>query len=82
MTMDTPTLVEAMNSLTPAARQQVADFIAFLKKRDREARPAAKTKRTALAEEPFVGMWRHRPDMEDSTAWVRDLRNREWVRQP
>jgi proteic killer suppression protein len=74
MTMDAPTLVDDMNSLPPAARQQAADFVAFLKARSGEVRPAAKAKRTALADEPFVGMWRDRPDMEDSAGWVRDLR--------
>lgn len=28
--------------------------------------------------EPFVGMWKDREDMQDSTAWVRDLRRKEW----
>ena len=31
-----------------------------------------------LAEEPFVGIWQDRPDMEDSSAWVRAIRAREW----
>ena len=31
-----------------------------------------------LADEPFIGMWRDRADMEDSGAWVRAMREREW----
>jgi hypothetical protein len=54
------------------------DFVAFLKARYPTTRPARKTRRTKLADEPFIGMWRDREDMQDSTAWVRSLRQREW----
>ena len=30
--------------------------------------------------EPFIGMWRDREEMADSTAWVRRLRARQWSR--
>jgi len=42
------------------------------------AQPARKTRRTRLADEPFIGMWRDREDMQDSTAWVQSLRQHEW----
>lgn len=29
-------------------------------------------------EEPFIGMWRDRDDMRDSSDWVRKTRNSEW----
>jgi hypothetical protein len=29
-------------------------------------------------DEPFIGMWSDRTDMQDSTAWVRQLRQKEW----
>ena len=41
---------------------------------------AEKPKRPPLREEPFVGMWKDREDMADSTRWVRELRKREWTR--
>ncbi|HLA63544.1 MAG TPA: hypothetical protein VK610_03905 [Rhodothermales bacterium] len=31
-----------------------------------------------IEEEAFVGMWKDRPEMEDSTAWVRGLRRTQW----
>jgi len=40
-----------------------------------------KSKRTKLASEPFVGMWRNRKDLQDSRAWVRGVREREWMKQ-
>lgn len=38
-------------------------------------------KQRPLQEEPFVGMWRDREDMTDSTEWVRQAREREWDRR-
>ncbi|HSS49632.1 MAG TPA: AbrB/MazE/SpoVT family DNA-binding domain-containing protein [Thermoanaerobaculia bacterium] len=41
----------------------------------------AKPKRKPLKDEPFVGMWRDREDMADSSEWVRTTRQREWTRR-
>jgi hypothetical protein len=64
-------------TLPPELQNEVADFIAFLRARS-IAKPAPKTKRTKLASEPFVGMWRDRKDLSDSRAWIRNVREREW----
>ena len=32
-----------------------------------------------LQDEPFVGMWKDREDMEDSSQWVRQVRQQEWT---
>lgn len=66
-------------TLPPAAQQQVADFIAFLRVRYASARARKAVKRTELANEAFVGMWRNRNDLQDSSNWVRGIREREWV---
>lgn len=29
-------------------------------------------------QDPAIGMWKNRPEMEDSVAWVRQLRQSEW----
>lgn len=31
-----------------------------------------------IRDEPFIGMWHDRPEMSDSSAWVRGLRLGEW----
>lgn len=67
------------DALPPELQQQVADFIAFLKTRYAPPQPSKASKRTRLAKEPFIGMWRNREDMQDSTAWVRSVREREWM---
>mgnify|MGYP001773765206 CR=1 FL=1 len=66
-------------ALPPLAQQQVADFIAFLR-----ARTSYGTKQDTssldLVNDPFIGMWQDREDLADSSAWVRQLREREWSR--
>ncbi|MBI4674027.1 MAG: DUF2281 domain-containing protein [Chloroflexi bacterium] len=66
-------------ALSPELQQQVIDFIAFLRTRYAVTSASSATKRTNLAKEPFIGMWRNRKDMNDSTSWVRGIRQREWM---
>jgi len=80
--MEASDIAHEIASLPPEAQRQVTDFVAFLKARYPAIKATKKTRRTALADEPFIGMWRDREDMQDSTAWVRDLRQHEWERQP
>ncbi|HPY40216.1 MAG TPA: DUF2281 domain-containing protein [Thiolinea sp.] len=75
--MNTQNIMNDFSSLPPAAQQQVADFIVFLKQRYQADQRANKQK-TALANEPFIGLWRDRIDLEDSSKWVHDLRISEW----
>jgi hypothetical protein len=66
-------------ALPPELQKQVADFITFLRMRYAPLRASKTTKRTKLAAEPFIGMWRNREDMQDSRAWVRRIRQSEWT---
>jgi len=65
-------------ALPPELQKQVADFITFLRTRYEPLRASKTAKRTKLADEPFIGMWRNRKDMQDSSAWVRSIRQSEW----
>jgi endonuclease YncB( thermonuclease family) len=68
-------------ALPPEAQQLVADFISFLQTRYKQARSGKKAKQAGnLADEAFIGIWRDRADMQDSNAWVRGVREREWIR--
>ncbi|MCS6912344.1 MAG: DUF2281 domain-containing protein [Anaerolineae bacterium] len=78
--MEAADLVRDIASLPPEAQKQVMEYVAFLKTRYPTEQPVKKTQRVKLTDEPFIGMWRDREDMQDSTAWVRSLRQREWVR--
>ncbi len=65
-------------NLPPEAQRQVQDFIAFLQFRYAQ-KPLRKTlRRTKLANEQFIGIWRDRKDLQDSSRWVRNTRQREW----
>lgn len=77
--MTTPQILQDFTSLPPEAQKQVTDFVAFLKARYGTV-SRKKAKLGKLSDEPFVGMWKDREDMRDSTKWVRELRQREWGR--
>jgi hypothetical protein len=78
--MEATNIVREIASLPPEAQRQVADFVAFLKARYPSAQTVRKTRQTRLVDEPFIGMWRDREDMQDSAVWVHNLRQREWER--
>jgi hypothetical protein len=78
--MNVAKIAREMASLPPEARQEIVDFMAFLKARYSPPRAKGR-KQTKLRSEPFVGMWRTRKDMRDSTAWVRNIRQRQWERE-
>ncbi len=59
------------------AQYQVIEFMTFLHTRYTPEQ-SAKPKRLNLIDEPFVGMWEDRQEMQDSTAYVRELRQKEW----
>jgi len=75
--MEATNLIRDIGSLPPEAQKQVSDFVAFLKMRYPVVQSARKAKRTKLAGEPFIGMWRDREDMQDSSAWVQRVRESE-----
>ncbi len=78
--MNTAKIAREMASLPPEVRQEIIAFMTFVKAQYSTAK--AKTrKQTKLKNEPFVGMWRTRKDMCDSTAWVRKIRQHQWKQE-
>lgn len=76
--MNRELVLEKLAELPEAAQQQVLDYIAFLtirygRKQSQPPAPAGD-----LGSESFVGMWRDRQDMQDSTRWVRETRQNDW----
>ena len=65
-------------ALPPMAQRLVIDFIAFLRLRYAQESSEDVNALPALRDEPFIGMWRDRTDMTDSSVWVRTVRTREW----
>ena len=80
MNSETTTIGQLFADLPPEAQQQVLDYVTLLKQRYMSPRPRKTLKRTALANESFIGIWRNRKDLQDSTGWVRAVRESEWVR--
>jgi hypothetical protein len=77
--MEKEKTLQGFDELPLEAQRRAIDFIvAFLRRRYRKRSMARKTKKKSLADEAFIGMWRNRDDMKDSTVWVRSLRKREW----
>ena len=79
--MSNEDVLSQFNSLPPDGQRQVLDFIASLHRRYSSSQETSDQTSLDLAEEGFVGMWRDRKDMEDSIAWVRSNREREWAKQ-
>jgi hypothetical protein len=72
-------ILREINSLPFEAQRQIEDFITFLGERYKS--PPSKSVPVAdLETEAFVGMWRDREDMSDSSAWVRSVRETHWSR--
>ncbi len=76
--MNQKTVWQHFSRLPPEAQQQVIDFMAFLQTRHAPIRPRKAARLLKLADEPFIGIWRERKDLSDSTTWVRKLRTKEW----
>lgn len=63
-------LVQIINSLTEEERENLKTKLA-----------RSKEKTTVnFIDEPFVGMWKDREDIADSSNWVRKLRQSQWNR--
>ena len=78
--MDQTTLWREYAALPLEARREVDKLIEALAKRHVAIQKELLESKTSLSEDPFVGMWRDREDLADSSAWVRSIREREWTR--
>lgn len=80
--MKTENIIHEITTLPPEIQQQVFDFVVFLKNRHLPSQSLFKVdqikKQIKLRDEPFIGMWQNREDIQDSTQWVRKLRQQEW----
>lgn len=72
-------LREDVASLPEDVQQAVFDLVSFLKQRDQISQSKSPSQLT-FDNQPFVGMWSDRPEMQDSMAWVRNTRTQQWRR--
>lgn len=62
--MDREKIWDDFSSLPIEAQRQVVDFIAFLRARYDVLPDRRNLASLDLADEPFIGLWRDRPEME------------------
>ncbi len=65
-------------SLPAEARQRVDQLLIELSAGATRQLDLSPTAATPIEDDPFIGMWRDRHDLADSTGWVRGLRTSEW----
>ncbi|MBE9229685.1 DUF2281 domain-containing protein [Phormidium sp. LEGE 05292] len=68
-------ILEKVRVLPPEKQQEVLDFAEFLAQKIEVTNSSIKG---SFQDEPFVGIWREREEMSDSSAWVRRTRQQEW----
>lgn len=73
-------ILRELLSLPPEAQRQVVDYILVLRQQCAGRKQPDEKKQTELRSEAFVGMWRDREDLQNSSAWVREHRTSEWVK--
>lgn len=78
MTTTTAELIEMWSELPQKERDQVVDYIEFLRSRASKEFAETSTERLDLKNSPFFGMWADRGDMSDSCEYVQKLRAQEW----
>jgi hypothetical protein len=75
--MNKKSVLDKYDQLPPNAKKEAGDFVEFLHNQYAKSTPQKKNKKP-LSEYNFVGMWKDREDMEDSTKWVREQRKTQW----
>lgn len=71
-------IIREFAALPDEARQEAENFIAFL--RERYGKKNKKITSGDFRKENFVGMWKDREDMQDSSTFVCELRKNEWAK--
>ena len=73
-------LLQQIVALPPEAQQRVENLVTFLariySRPPRDAEPPGNLDQGSS----FIGMWRDREELSDSSDWVRRTRESEWVK--
>lgn len=72
---DINTIQQDIKDLPEEAKVLLVDFIQILKKRYPQTQ---QTKTLSLEDQPFIGMWSDRPETQNSSQWVRNIRQQNW----
>lgn len=66
-------ILKKVESYSPDMQREILDFIEFIENKYKFKTPTTK-KKSSLRDEPFIGMWKNRPEMDDSVEYVQNLR--------
>jgi hypothetical protein len=72
MIMTNQEILGELLDLPAEAQSQVISLISFLKQKHIYSEPLSALPNSDLINDPFIGMWRDRQDLESNT-WVRNL---------
>jgi len=67
-----------LRTLPDQLQREATDFIEFLRTRNTVQYKRKPKKALNLKIEPFIGMWKDREELKDSSAWVKSNRQAEW----
>ena len=76
--MNVQTISREITELPSDVQREVFDFVEFLRVRYRSSKEDLAKKQRPISQDPFIGIWKGRKDMKDSSHWVRTLRKKEW----
>lgn len=69
-------ILQKVKFYSPDMQREILDYIEFLEKKYKLKIPQTK-KKSSLRNDPFIGMWKNRKDMNDSVESIRNLRKKE-----
>ena len=73
-------IMQEIVSLPLEGQRQVERFVVLLRQSYESAPRGTQPPSSDWQSEGFLGMWRDRDDLRDSSAWVRQQRESEWVK--
>ena len=72
-------VLDKFEKLPPEAKKEANDFVQFLY--DRYVKSTSKKTKKPISESSFVGMWKDRSDLSDSSGWVKKQRQTQWTKR-
>lgn len=72
-------ILQEIAALPPEGQQQVERFVVFLRKSYTAAPQPLQIQPIDWQTAGFIGMWGDRDEMQNSSGWVRQQRQTEWV---
>ena len=72
-------LTKKIESLPANVQKEVNDFINLLVQKQNVGRKRKSKTFDSLSKDKFIGLWSNRSDLENSTNWVKQIRNSNWT---